>query len=485
MTPWRPHLLPERCTPPVVVAAWRRRGPVVALETGVPSAAHGAQTLVAGLPLARFTVQRGACSLEPLRPGGGAAVVGSRRGVQLGGSTPFHALQQAVAELAFAPLPADAPPLGAFGCFGYECRADPSLPRLAPFLDGDFLLTDVVVRWREPGAPGELWTRDAAQAAHWIEELAATAPPEEPGPPPASAADPFQSADFPFADYDARFARARAALEAGDSYQLCFTYPLRRRLAGDPFDLWLRLRRDHKAPFSAYFESGAATLVSCSPERFLRVDRDGRIEARPMKGTALRPQDAEACAAASRALQGSAKALAENLMIADLLRHDLGRVAALGSVRAAQPALIEEHATLLQMVSVIEGRLAAGRTVADLLDSAFPPGSMTGAPKVRAIELLRELEEGPRGPYSGILGYLAADGRCDWSVVIRTAACAQGEARVQVGGGLVWDSRSQEEWEESRAKAAPLLRALAAEAAASGGASSAACGGAHRKGGAP
>lgn len=469
MTPWRPHLLPEHCTPPVVVAAWRRRGPVVALETGVPSAAHGTQTLVAGLPLARFTVQRGACSLEPLRPGGGAVVEGARRGVPMGGATPFHALQQAVAELAFAPLPADAPPLGAFGCFGYECRADPSLPRLAPFLDGDFLLTDVVVRWREAGAPGELWTRDATQAARWIEELAATVAPVEPGRAPPPAGDgPFTAGDFPFADYDARFARARAALAAGDSYQLCFTYPLRRPLASDPFALWLRLRRDHKAPFSAYFESGAATLVSCSPERFLRVDRDGRIEARPMKGTALRPQDAGECAAASRALQGSAKALAENLMIADLLRHDLGRVAALGSVRAAQPALIEEHATLLQMVSVIEGQLAAGRTVADLLDSAFPPGSMTGAPKVRAIELLRDLEEGPRGPYSGILGYLAADGRCDWSVVIRTAACAQGEARVQVGGGLVWDSRSQEEWEESRAKAAPLLRALAAEAAASG-----------------
>jgi para-aminobenzoate synthetase component 1 len=148
-------------------------------------------------------------------------------------------------------------------------------------------------------------------------------------------------------------------------------------------------------------------------------------------------------------------------MIADLLRNDLGRVCALGSVRASRPALLEEHATVLQLVSVIEGQLAPGRTRADLLASAFPPGSMTGAPKVRSIELLRGLEHAPRGPYGGALGYLAADGRMDLSVVIRAALVAGGFARVNVGGGLVWDSQVDAEFAESRLKAAPLLRALA------------------------
>ncbi len=464
MTPWRPHLLPVRCTPPVVVAAWRRRGPVVALETGVPSAAHGTQTLVAGVPLARWQVERGAIECRRLR----AAPDFPSAEALAAAPTPFHALERCVAALACGEsLAADAPPLGAYGYFGYECLAPPSLARLAPFVDGAFVLTDVVVRWREAGGAPELWARDDALASELMAELVAEPPVSEPPEPSrahAAQREPFVEGDLSLADYSRSFAQARCALAAGDSYQLCFTYPLRRELAGDPFALWLRLRRDHKAPFSAYFEDGAVTLVSCSPERFVRVERGGRIEARPMKGTAAKPAGAVARAAATLELANSQKALAENLMIADLLRNDLGRVAALGSVRAAQPALVEEHATLLQMVSVLEAELADGKSVADLLAAAFPPGSMTGAPKVRAIEQLRLLEAEPRGPYSGILGYLAVDGRCDWSVVIRTALCAHGKARVQVGGGLVWDSQPDEEWAESRAKAEPLLRALAAAA---------------------
>lgn len=180
-----------------------------------------------------------------------------------------------------------------------------------------------------------------------------------------------------------------------------------------------------------------------------------------MKGTAVRPDDAAERGRVARELLASAKIRAENFMIADLLRNDLGRVCRIGSVHATQPALLEEYATLLQLVSVIEGELAPGRARADLLGSAFPPGSMTGAPKARSSELLRALEAGPRGPYAGALGYWSCDGRLDLSVVIRTVLVAAGRARVNVGSGIVWDSEAESEYAECRAKAAALLAALA------------------------
>jgi len=464
MAPSRSHPLPATLTPPAVVAAWRRRGPVVALETGLPNAAHGEQSLVAGVPRARFEFLRGRARVTPER---GAERWPSEQELA-GARSPFHALEACVAALRDPPSDRAAP-FGAFGFFGYECVAPPELPRLAPYPDGWFLLGDVVVQWERRGAAPRLWCSDEALARELIAELTAASRDNfEHATPAAPAGAPdlepsVAPGDLARPAYADRFAQARAALAAGESYQLCFTYPLERPLpARAAFDLWLRLRRDNPAPFSAYVEEPRFALVSCSPERFVRVDRSRRVEARPMKGTASKPADPAARAAVAREMGGSAKTLAENLMIADLLRNDLGRVCALGSVRASQPALVEEHATLLQMVSVIEGTLAAGRTTADLLRSAFPPGSMTGAPKERSLELLRALERGPRGPYSGILGWQGVGGACDWSVVIRTALCAGGVARVNVGGGLVWDSRADDEWDESRAKAAPLLRALAA-----------------------
>lgn len=464
MAPSRTFTLPAALTPPVVAQAMRRRGPIVVLESGRPSAAHGEQTVVAGAPLARFEVRCGRPQLIALR----GATSWPDPGTLAGAASPFHALAACVAAMA----PASASPSGggpaaggAFGYFGYEALAPSELPRLAPFPDGWFLLTDVVVRWATPGAAPVLHAGDDALGRELADELAALASVRCATPVVAAPAEssPFLASDLDLAAYHERFAAARAALAAGDSYQLCFTYPLLRELpTSASFALWQALRRDHPAPFAAYVAAPEFALVSCSPERFVRVGADRRVEARPMKGTASKPQDSASRAQASRELADSEKVLAENLMIADLLRNDLGRVCKLGSVRASQPALVEEHATLLQLVSVIEGELAPGRTAADLLFAAFPPGSMTGAPKVRSIELLRAIEAGPRGPYSGILGWLAPDGTCDWSVVIRTALLAGDRAQVNVGGGLVWDSTARSEWEESRAKAEPLLEALAA-----------------------
>jgi len=456
--------LAEPLDPLAAIAALRRRGPVVALETTRPSADHGRQTLVAGAPLATFAWGRGRelCGRE------------ERAAAAAGGTTTlFHALERRIAADAMASDAADAPPLGAFGYFGYECVAPPELPRLDPFPDAWFLLAGVVIHWEAPGAAPTLWS--APERAELVPALraeleadrsgVARAPAEPPSAAPDAAFD--APGDFTREEHAAACASARASLARGDSYQLCFTYPIVRRFAGDPLQVHAALRRENPAPFAAFLAGPFGAVVSSSPERFLRVDRSGCVEARPMKGTAARPVDERARGLAARELAGSEKARAENLMIADLLRNDLGRVCRLGSVRAARPALLEEHATVLQLVSVIEGRLEPGRTRADLLASAFPPGSMTGAPKVRSIELLRALERWPRGPYGGALGYLAADGRTDLSVVIRSALLAGGAARVNVGGGIVWDSTPEGEFEESRIKAAPLLRALAAAQAAS------------------
>ncbi len=481
MAPLSPHPIARALDPIDVIAAWRRRGPVVALESALPSAAHGEQTIVAGCPLALFTWQRGRAAIAPLRAGVHLPSVD----VLSAAPSPFHALQQCVRGLGVLASPAGAPPVGAFGWFGYEAMASREVPRLAPYPDAWFLLTDTVVHWPRPGASPTLWSCNAALARELQSELHGSRPRlagldgvvaewvvSESAPPRrvVTDADLIAPGDVTEADYSALFMRARESLAAGDSYQLCLTYPFVRELPADPLALYAVLRRENPAPFAAFVTTPSSAvasspefaLVSSSPERFLRVDEHGHVEARPMKGTASKPPDAEARALASRALTASEKMLAENLMIADLLRNDLGRVCRLGSVRASQVPLVEEHPTLLQLVSVIEGDLEAGRDVADLLVSAFPPGSMTGAPKPRSIELLRALERGPRGPYSGALGYIAADGRADLSVVIRTVLCAGGLARVNVGGGLVWDSQAALELAESRAKAAPLLRALAA-----------------------
>jgi anthranilate/para-aminobenzoate synthase component I len=469
--------LPPDLDLPAAVEVVRRRGPVVALESSLPSRDRGGQSLVAGLPLAIFSCERGRARVEAVRPGGERCAARLRDG-----ASPFHALESALGAFEFGVdgehgehgEAAPPPPLPAFGFFGYECAAPAERERLAPYPDAWFLLTDTVLHWPRPGAPPRLWSGDARLG----EELAAELVERADDPCAASGralgaargavgASARLQAGLDAPHYAAKFAAAREALARGDSYQLCFTYPIERAFAGDPLDLHRRLRRDNAAPFAAYVEAPFGALVSSSPERFLSVDAAGRVEARPMKGTAVRPDDAAERTRAAAELIASAKIRAENFMIADLLRNDLGRVCRIGSVRATRPALVEEYATLLQLVSVIEGELAPGRGRADLLASAFPPGSMTGAPKARSIELLRELEEAARGPYAGALGYWSSDGRLDLSVVIRTLLVADGRARVNVGSGIVWDSEAGAEHEECRAKAAALLAALESCAARS------------------
>ena len=247
---------------------------------------------------------------------------------------------------------------------------------------------------------------------------------------------------------------------AGRVYQACLTHRLEQDFAADPWLLYRTLRRLNPAPFAAYLELPELAFVGSSPERFLRVGTDGRAESRPIKGTRPRGRHAEEDAALRAELEASEKDRAENLMIVDLVRNDLGRACATGSVAVPELMAIEDYAGVFQMVSSVTGRLRSDRDALDLVRAAFPPGSMTGAPKIAAMQLLRRIEPVRRGVYSGALGYFDVRGGVDLSVVIRTILLIEGRAHVHTGGGIVADSIPAAEWREAADKARPLLAAL-------------------------
>lgn len=278
-------------------------------------------------------------------------------------------------------------------------------------------------------------------------------------------------ARFDAASYGALVAAAKERIAAGDVYQVCLTHRLEARFTGDPWTLYRALREASPAPFASYLALPEATLVGASPERFLRVEPDGRVATRPMKGTRPRGATPEEDAALALALAGSAKDRAENVMIVDLARNDLGRVCATGSVHVPELCTLERYATVHTLVSEVAGRLAPGRDTLDALAAAFPPGSMTGAPKRAALRILGRLEPVRRGPYGGALGWLDARGGADLAVTIRSAVVKEGRALYGAGGGIVADSEPQAEWQESLDKALAFARALAAAAQGEGAAS--------------
>jgi para-aminobenzoate synthetase component 1 len=259
-------------------------------------------------------------------------------------------------------------------------------------------------------------------------------------------------------------------IEAGDIYQANITQRFRARLpAGfDRLSLYRALRTRNPATFGAYLDFGATALLSSSPERFLKLS-GRRVESRPIKGTRPRGRTAAEDKALAAELLASAKDRAENLMIVDLLRNDISRVCKVGSVTVPTLFALESYATVHHLVSVVAGNLADGRRAVDLLRACFPGGSVTGAPKIRAMEIIAELEPAARGPYCGSIGYLSADGAMDSNIVIRTY-CLQGqELTFQVGGGIVADSDPEAEYEESLAKAKALIEVLAQGPAIRGG----------------
>ncbi|HXI03147.1 MAG TPA: anthranilate synthase component I family protein, partial [Candidatus Saccharimonadales bacterium] len=280
-----------------------------------------------------------------------------------------------------------------------------------------------------------------------------------------------QSASLDRAGYLAAVGEIRRLIAAGDCYEVNLTRRLTTPGGGvDPVRLFGELLTRNPAPFAAYLESSRGVLVGSSPERYLRV-RDGRAETRPIKGTARRSPDAEDDLRAAKELNASAKNRAENVMIVDLARNDLGRVCAPGTIRVEDLCRLESYEGLHHLVSVVAGRLEPGAGAMDAARALFPPGSMTGAPKIRAMEIIERLEPVRRGPYAGVAGYLSAAGDLDLSVVIRSFLLSEHGADLQVGGAVVADSEPESEFEESVLKSERALEALAAvaRAASAGG----------------
>ncbi len=264
--------------------------------------------------------------------------------------------------------------------------------------------------------------------------------------------------------YLADIARCQSALGAGESYEVCLTDQIHTDAEPDPWTLYRGLRRSNPAPFAAYLKLGELAVVSSSPERFLSVDRERKVMARPIKGTAPRSADPEQDEATRKELAEDEKTFAEHLMIVDLLRNDLGRVCEVDTVRVPELMAIEQYTTVHQMISNVVGTLEPGRSAIDAVRACFPGGSMTGAPKLRTMEIIDDIEREARGVYSGAIGYFGLDGVVDLSIVIRTIVIRSGppaRTTIGAGGAIVMQSDPQEEFEEILLKARAPMAAIA------------------------
>ncbi|MCA9706850.1 MAG: aminodeoxychorismate synthase component I, partial [Myxococcales bacterium] len=371
---------------------------------------------------------------------------------------------------------------GFVGYLGYELRAElggavhhpSSLPDACLLLADRLLAFDheapavylVCLAAEGEHADAEAWL-DATEAR--LRALPEPTPLDAKLPPPSSPSSPEPPVDA----LGFRLARSRAAylhdierclgeLRAGQSYELCLTNELATEARPDPLTLHRILRATNPAPFAAFLRFGDLAVACASPERFLRVDRGGRVEARPIKGTAPRGPTPERDTALREGLRESPKDRAENLMIVDLLRNDLGSVCAVGSVAVPRLMDVETYASVHQLVSTVVGQLAPGRPATDCVRAAFPGGSMTGAPKRRTMEILERLEARPRGVYSGAIGYFGLGGGLDLNIVIRTAVLTPRGVTIGAGGAIVTLSDPAQEFDEVLLKARPVMRAVAA-----------------------
>ncbi len=357
---------------------------------------------------------------------------------------------------------------GFVGYLGYECKADcgGADAHPAPLPDAAFVLADRLIAFdhveratyalalAEPGGGAEAraWVRATAERLRALPPLA---PPDEPeGPPPHAAL--RRSPERHLDDV----ARCQRELAAGETYEICLTNAVDVDARPDPLPLYRRLRRANPAPFSAYLRFGETAILSSSPERFLAVGRDRRVEARPIKGTAPRGATAADDARLAEALRTSEKNRAENLMITDLLRNDLGSVCEVGTVHVPELMTVETYETVHQLVSAVRGLLREDVAAPECVRACFPPGSMTGAPKERTMELLDAIEGAARGVYSGAIGWFGVGGACDLSVAIRTLVLERDRTTLGAGGAIVTQSDAGEELAEALLKARAPLRAL-------------------------
>ncbi len=363
---------------------------------------------------------------------------------------------------------------GYVGYLGYELKADcgshnvhsSDMPDAAMMLANRVVAVDhtrdktfVFALCRGDDAEAELWL-DATQQL--IEDAIASPPAERPPAPPSEPGGhvSFQSGRGQ-TRYLADILKSQEELLAGESYEVCLTDQFSTDASPDPFDLYRQLRRSNASPFAAFLRFGDYAIVSSSPERFISVDRERQVMARPIKGTISRVEDPAEDEAVRQELADDEKTYAEHLMIVDLLRNDLGVVCDVESVEVPDLMVIEPYATVHQMVSTIVGRLAEDRSPVECVRSCFPGGSMTGAPKERTMEIIDDLEEEARGVYSGSIGYFGADGHTDMNIVIRTIVMRPGRTTIGAGGAIVMQSDPQEEFDEILLKARAPMAAIA------------------------
>jgi len=402
--------------------------------------------------------------------------VGERRLLVRSAGEPERTLSESIfdyLERELARLQLEAPGLpfdfacGFAGYFGYELGAETGggPTKRSPYPDAAFLLADRLIAFDR--LERALWLVELVagdeEPGGWLDETEAHLRALEPLQPVADleADPPVFSADLEPGDYLEAIAACKRQLELGESYEICLTTQLRAERALDPFELYRLLRRLNPAPYSAYLRFGELAVLSSSPERFLKLDRGRRLETRPIKGTAPRSPDPAEDERIARALRTDAKNRAENLMIADLMRNDLGRVCEIGSVEVPALMRVESYAGAHQLVTTVAGRLREELTAIDALRAAFPPGSMTGAPKLRTMQIIDRLEPAARGIYSGCLGFLSLSGCADLGVVIRTIVAAGEELSIGSGGAITILSDADEELAELAVKAEPLIDAIA------------------------
>src|SRR5680860_87866 len=351
---------------------------------------------------------------------------------------------------------------GAIGYFGYDLgRRLERLPSLA--LDAEQLpeMAIGIYDWAlvVDHHAGRSWLlgqgRDDDTFRHWDRLVAQFRAPR-----PGLQREPFQAAGVLKSNmdevfYTAAFKRIKQYIHAGDCYQVNLAQRFAAPTHGDPWLAFRRLRRINPAPYSAYLNTPCAQILSASPEQFLAV-REGCVQTRPIKGTRARSLDNARDRAAAEELQNSAKDRAENLMIVDLLRNDIGKNCAWGSVAVPSLFSLESFATVHHLVSTVTGKLAPARDALHLLRGCFPGGSVTGAPKLRAMEIIEELEPHRRGVYCGAIGYIGFDGAMDSNIAIRTLINSHGVTRFWAGGGIVADSDLAAEYQETFDKAAAM-----------------------------
>ncbi|ASU84917.1 aminodeoxychorismate synthase, component I [Nocardiopsis gilva YIM 90087] len=373
--------------------------------------------------------------------------------------------------------------LGYVGALGYELKAETGgrSRHVSPLPDGQLLFADraIAVDHQEQCtyllALVDTHAPDTVpSAAEWLDRTVPAVHRHSAAPEPSAGAGPTEPRgdraaepprfrfDQPRAEYLDSIASCLDAITDGESYEICLTNTAEAASLDAPLEAYLRLRSTSPVPFGAYLRAGPTAVLSASPERFLEVRGDGRVQAKPIKGTRPRGATPEADAELSHELAHNPKDRAENLMIVDLLRNDLNRVCTVGSVRVPKLFDIETYSHVHQLVSTVEGRLAPGLTAVDCIRSAFPGGSMTGAPKIRTMEIIDDLERRARGYYSGAVGWISLSGAADLSIVIRTVVNSEHSCTFGVGGAIVALSDPEEEFTETLVKSRAMVSALGA-----------------------